>query len=215
MATRVNPQTVDPIQTTAEHVARHARPLSKTTKRTLNRRGVLWLGQTCNLRCYFCYFLNRIEDSSHPEHAFMSLEKAKELGFKYASAGADTNFYGYDYDLGLLAWKAAIRMVPHPEEPFNLIKVLDPSKFAEGKAEGERAGHFFFSIKREGAFYERFLDRADGMTGEEGEGFELIGSAFLEDAIAKPEEMMVGNQFYFDDIVTPAPRQVKTIRRKI
>jgi len=51
----------------------------KTTKRTLTRRGVLWLGQTCNLRCYFCYFLNRIADAHHPEHPFMSLEKSKEI----------------------------------------------------------------------------------------------------------------------------------------
>ena len=52
---------------------------SKTKHRTLSRRGVLWLGQTCNLRCYFCYFLNRIADTDHPEHPFMSLEKAKEI----------------------------------------------------------------------------------------------------------------------------------------
>ncbi len=45
----------------------------------LTRRAVLWLGQTCNLRCYFCYFLDRIENAHHPEHAFMSLGKAKEI----------------------------------------------------------------------------------------------------------------------------------------
>lgn len=49
------------------------------TGRALNRRGVMWLGQTCNLRCQFCYFLDRIEDEGHPEHAFMSLDKAKEI----------------------------------------------------------------------------------------------------------------------------------------
>ncbi|PCJ54716.1 MAG: radical SAM protein [Candidatus Hydrogenedentota bacterium] len=54
-------------------------PYTKTTHRTLSKRGVLWLGQTCNLRCYFCYFLNRIADTEHPEHAFMTLEKAKEI----------------------------------------------------------------------------------------------------------------------------------------
>lgn len=47
--------------------------------RKITRRGILWLGQTCNLRCHFCYFLDRIEDERHPEHAFMSLEKAKEI----------------------------------------------------------------------------------------------------------------------------------------
>ena len=46
---------------------------------TITRRGVVWLGQTCNLRCEFCYFLDRIEDESHPEHPFITLEKAKEI----------------------------------------------------------------------------------------------------------------------------------------
>ena len=47
--------------------------------RKITRRGILWLGQTCNLRCHFCYFLDRINDEHHAEHAFMSLEKAKEI----------------------------------------------------------------------------------------------------------------------------------------
>ena len=47
--------------------------------RKITRRGILWLGQTCNLRCHFCYFLDRIEDESHPQHAFMSLDKAKRI----------------------------------------------------------------------------------------------------------------------------------------
>lgn len=50
-----------------------------TTKRVLTRRGVMWLGQTCNLRCYFCYFASRIADREHPEHAFMKLDKAKQI----------------------------------------------------------------------------------------------------------------------------------------
>jgi molybdenum cofactor biosynthesis enzyme MoaA len=53
--------------------------LAKTKKRVLTRRGVIWLGQTCNQRCYFCYFATRIADRSHPEHAFMDLVKAKKL----------------------------------------------------------------------------------------------------------------------------------------
>lgn len=55
------------------------KPALTARKRTLTKRGVLWLGQTCNLRCYFCYFLERIEDAQHPEHPFMDLEKAKAI----------------------------------------------------------------------------------------------------------------------------------------
>ena len=51
----------------------------KTTRRVLTRRGVVWLGQTCNLRCRFCYFQTRIEAKDHPEHAFMGLAKAKGI----------------------------------------------------------------------------------------------------------------------------------------
>src|SRR4029453_2406627 len=50
-----------------------------TQARKITRRGILWLGQTCNLRCQFCYFLDRIENGNHPEHAFMSLDKAKTI----------------------------------------------------------------------------------------------------------------------------------------
>jgi len=51
----------------------------KTAQRVITRRGVLWLGQTCNIRCHFCYFLDRIKASGHPEHPFMSLGKAKQI----------------------------------------------------------------------------------------------------------------------------------------
>jgi uncharacterized Fe-S cluster-containing radical SAM superfamily protein len=47
--------------------------------RAITRRGILWLGQTCNLRCHFCYFLDRIDDEDHAEHPFMRLEKAKGI----------------------------------------------------------------------------------------------------------------------------------------
>lgn len=56
-----------------------AHTLQKTRRRVLTRRGVMWLGQTCNQRCYFCYFANRIADRSHPEHDFMTLDKARTI----------------------------------------------------------------------------------------------------------------------------------------
>jgi sulfatase maturation enzyme AslB (radical SAM superfamily) len=64
-----------------------------TKEKLLTRRGVLWLGQTCNIRCHFCYFLDRINDKHHPEHAFMDLAKAKaichDLRFKYGNTSID------------------------------------------------------------------------------------------------------------------------------
>jgi len=45
----------------------------------ITKRGVIWLGQTCNLKCYFCYFRDRIDNQNHPEHQFMKLEKAKKI----------------------------------------------------------------------------------------------------------------------------------------
>ncbi len=50
-----------------------------TTKKLPTRRAVIWLGQTCNLNCFFCYFAERIADKNHPEHAFFTLEKAKTM----------------------------------------------------------------------------------------------------------------------------------------
>src|SRR5437867_2512337 len=65
----------------------------QTREKLLTRRGVLWLGQTCNIRCHFCYFLDRIENKDHPEHPFMDLEKAKtichQLRYKYGNTSVD------------------------------------------------------------------------------------------------------------------------------
>jgi molybdenum cofactor biosynthesis enzyme MoaA len=77
-------------------------------KRTITRRGVLWLGQTCNIRCHFCYFLDRINDKTHIEHAFMDFEKAKHicstLRYKYDNnaidiQGGEPTIYKHIYDL--------------------------------------------------------------------------------------------------------------------
>lgn len=50
-----------------------------TKRRVMTRRGVLWLGQTCNMHCQFCYFLKRVETREHPEHPFMSIQKARQI----------------------------------------------------------------------------------------------------------------------------------------
>jgi len=59
---------------------RGAAPVFRLTReRTLTRRGVIWLGQTCNARCQFCYFIRSVEDRNDPKHAFMPYEKAKAI----------------------------------------------------------------------------------------------------------------------------------------
>ena len=58
---------------------RNAVAFRTTKRRVLTRRGALWLGQTCNLRCFFCYFAHRVADAAHPEHPFMGIEKAKRI----------------------------------------------------------------------------------------------------------------------------------------
>ena len=52
---------------------------SFTKDRYLTKKAVLWLGQTCNLSCYFCYFAKKIEDKDDLHHDFMSIEKAKKI----------------------------------------------------------------------------------------------------------------------------------------
>jgi molybdenum cofactor biosynthesis enzyme MoaA len=69
------------------------REFFRTREKLLTRRAVLWLGQTCNIRCHFCYFLDRIVSKDHPEHAFMDLDKAKQichdLRYKYGNTSID------------------------------------------------------------------------------------------------------------------------------
>lgn len=60
-------------------IAPGVRDYAVTTRRELTRRGVLWLGQTCNIRCHFCYFLDRINDREHLEHPFMDIAKSKAI----------------------------------------------------------------------------------------------------------------------------------------
>ncbi|MDD3149607.1 MAG: radical SAM protein [Candidatus Gastranaerophilales bacterium] len=50
-----------------------------TKERKMGTRGSLWLGQTCNLRCKFCYYSEKVSDYKHPEHKFISIDKAKQI----------------------------------------------------------------------------------------------------------------------------------------
>lgn len=50
-----------------------------TNFRALCRRASIWIGQTCNIRCKFCYYVDIIKDKNNPHHDFLPLEKLKKL----------------------------------------------------------------------------------------------------------------------------------------
>jgi MoaA/NifB/PqqE/SkfB family radical SAM enzyme len=76
---KVSDNNVDPRKLAFTEKRENVPGYKKSKRRVLTNRGVIWLGQTCNLRCHFCYFLDRINSKFHPEHSFMSIEKAKKI----------------------------------------------------------------------------------------------------------------------------------------
>jgi carnosine synthase len=144
--------------------------------------------------------------------AFKGMALAVEKGLAYASAGADTNLYGFDYSLGLLGYKAQIQMIPHPEEPFSLFKVLNPEKLGgDVDFQGKRPGYYYFRLKRGSEYVNRYLELSDEQRASV-EGYDLMGGAFFSDEAEAPEAMMEGVQYYFDDQKIPTPPGVETVR---
>jgi hypothetical protein len=144
------------------------------------------------------------------------LELAQRLGFPILSAGADTNFYGYDYDLGLLGWKASVYMTPYPEEPFELARVLNSEKFSEATDhQGKRGGMFFHGVRREGPFYDRLLDQADSQPGqdtEEGFHLQLLDGPYFGEGVPTSRDVILGRHLYVDDVKTKLP-DIEVVRQ--
>lgn len=115
----------------------------RTREKLLTRRAVLWLGQTCNIRCHFCYFLDRILTKDHPEHAFMDIDKAKQichdLRCKYGNTsidiqGGEPTIWPHIYDL--CRYCAEIGL--HPTLITNGISLYRRRNVEELKAAGVR-----------------------------------------------------------------------------
>jgi MoaA/NifB/PqqE/SkfB family radical SAM enzyme len=131
--------------------------------RKITRRGVFWLGQTCNLRCQFCYFLDRIQDDAHPEHHFMSLEKAKALCKTLVDyygnnsvdiQGGEPTLYPHIYEL--VSYCAEIGLSP------TLItngQVLSDRSIA-ARYRDARIRDFLVSVQALGDVYDRLVGRA-------------------------------------------------------
>lgn len=104
-----------------------------------------------------------------------TLPFARKLGFEVFSFGQDTNFFGYDYSLGLMSNKAGHLLTPYPEDEVVLLKVLATRKIASVKdKQGKNGGYFFFGIKRDSPLVERYL--ASREAGAPKEAQELLGS---------------------------------------
>lgn len=130
--------------------------------RKLTRRGILWLGQTCNLRCQFCYFLDRIEDENHPEHPFMTLEKAKEICRTLVDyygnnsidiQGGEPTLWPFIYDL--VAYCAEIGLSP------TIITNAQVLAKREVVTRHKRAGirDFLVSVQGLGPIYDQLVQR--------------------------------------------------------
>jgi MoaA/NifB/PqqE/SkfB family radical SAM enzyme len=136
-----------------------------TTKRSITKRGVVWLGQTCNLNCYFCYFRDKIDDKEHPEHPFMSLEKAKKiihtLRYVYGNSavdiqGGEPTIYPDIYEL--IKYCNEIGLAPTLIT--NGIVLANDDIVKEFKEAGVK--DFLFSIHAIGETYDRIVGLPNG-----------------------------------------------------
>lgn len=130
---------------------------------------------------------------------------AKRLGFPVLSFGQDTNFFGYDYNLGLMSNKAGFLLTPYPEDELVLMKVLDASKPASVKnGQGKTGGYFFFGVKRDSPVVERYLASKEG--GAPKEAQELLGSErYFDGKVVDAKDTVVGWHYKGDD---PNPLRV-------
>jgi len=132
------------------------------TGRKITRRGILWLGLTCNLRCNFCYFLDRIDNPVHPEHPFMSLEKAKEICRTLVDfygnnsidiQGGEPTLYPHIYELVSFCSEIGLS----PTLITNAVELSDSDKAARFRDAGIR--DFLVSIQGIGDVHDRIVGR--------------------------------------------------------
>ncbi|MEE4216827.1 MAG: radical SAM protein [Xanthomonadales bacterium] len=145
--------------------AEHRSVYLETKARKVTRRGILWLGQTCNLRCHFCYFLDRITDDSHPEHGFMGLDKAKAICKTLVDyygnnsidiQGGEPTLYPPIYDL--VAYCAEIGL--SPTLITNAIALSRYENAVHFKKVGIR--DFLISVQGLGDVYDKIVGRPGG-----------------------------------------------------
>ncbi|HEX4046598.1 MAG TPA: hypothetical protein VH309_02120 [Elusimicrobiota bacterium] len=134
-----------------------------------------------------------------------SMKLAKSLGYKVLSFGQDTNFFGYDYNLGLMSNKAGFLLTPYPEDEIVLMKMLDTSKIASVKNKaGQTGGYMFFGLKRDSPVVARYLESRDA--GAPMEAQDLLGSDhYFDGKVVPAKETTVVWHYKGDD---PNPLRV-------
>lgn len=100
---------------------------------------------------------------------------AARAGYKVFSFGMDTNEYGHDYSLGLMANKAGFLLQPFGEGAIMLSKIINAEKFAShADKEGRTGGYGYFGPSD--ALLQRYL--ADRDRGEQKTADQYFGRSF-------------------------------------
>jgi len=148
----------------------------------------------------FAAYRPALKDASPSVRTFSEgLTLAKALNLPVFSLGEDTNFYGFDYNIGLMANKATLLMTPYPSDEVVLMKVLDTAKIAEIKnKQGQNAGYFFFGIKRDSPLVDRYLSSRE-TDPKPKEAQDLLGGLFYTPEILPAAGVTVARHFANDD----------------
>jgi len=162
----------------------------------------------------YAAYRSDIKDVSPSLRSFVeTMTLAKRLGFKVFSFGQDTNFFGYDYNLGLMSSKAGLLFTPYPEDEIVLMKVLDTGKIASVKNKsGQSEGYLFFGIPRTSPLVERYL--ASREAGAPKEAQDLLGGGYFTQEILPATETTVARRFTGDDPNPPRlPPGIEVVER--
>lgn len=163
----------------------------------------------------FAAYSPELKDASPSVRTFAEgLKLARRLGLPVFSLGEDTDFYGFDYNIGLMANKAGLLVTPYPSDAVILMKVLDTTKIAANtNKQGQSAGYFFFGIKRDSPLVERYLASRESEAKPQ-EAQDLLGGNFYTPGVLPAKDVTVARYFHGDDPNPPRiPAGIDVVRK--
>ncbi|MBI3550134.1 MAG: hypothetical protein HY078_13940 [Elusimicrobia bacterium] len=138
---------------------------------------------------------------------------ALKLGYKVLSLGQDTNFYGYDYPLGLRYSKAKFRVSAYPEDRLILLNVINPAKMYAITHNKKRGGYLFDTIRRDSPLLARYYAALENDPKSVPEAQDLLGSDYFTPNILPSPDVLVVNHFSWDDIDILQPVGLGNVRK--